>query len=311
MQPEYVQITVPPGVSGGQTIQVRSATGRQKDFVVPRGHQPGSTLVVEFDGSSPAVGTAVGTAGPKKPSLTQKLETTLGSTLGKYGNKLGKYGINIPGGNSSSASPMASNSVVHPSPSAPVHSASGNSVFAPIAPQHATTQPTELFLKEKTMSFTGDDAKIKDANGNVLFKIEGKLLTFSQARTMVDSSGTVVGHLKHKKFDFAPTIYIGPPTNDTKVSLKTTGMFNPLNCNASISIDGAKVGKVQGNWRAKKFSVELNGVRVATVGRKTTMAAMFMDADSYTISVTPQGQPVDLAFISLIAIGLDELYHDK
>merc|ERR1712194_77295 len=135
--------------------------------------------------------------------------------------------------------------------------------------QYATNQPTELYLKEKTLSFTGDDAKIKDGNGNLMFKVEAKLLTFSQARNMHDSHGTIIGTLQHKKFDFAPTIYIGTPANNKKVSLKTTGMFNPLNCNASISINGAKVGKVKGNWRAKKFSIEINGSNVATIGRKT------------------------------------------
>jgi len=185
------------------------------------------------------------------------------------------------------------------------------SQLAPIAPQHATLQPTELFLKEKTMSWTGDDAKIKDANGSVVFQIKADMLTFTQSRTLVDASGTTLGVLKHKLMDFAPTIYIGTPANEKKVKLKTTGMFNPLNCNASISVDGVEVGKVKGNWRAKKYSIKIGGVEIATVGRKTTMASLFMDADSYVISVRPQGQPVDLAFISLLAIGLDELYHDK
>merc|ERR1711933_562519 len=105
--------------------------------------------------------------------------------------------------------------------------------------------------------------------------------------------------------------YLGPPGNESRVSLKLTGMLNPLKSDASISIDGAKVGKVHGNWRAKKFTIEIDGVKVATIGKKTTMASMFMDADSYVISVNPQGGPVDLAFMSLIAIGMDEIYNDK
>ena len=137
------------------------------------------------------------------------------------------------------------------------------------------------------------------------------MLSFSQSRKMVDAQGNVVGHLRHKKFDLAPTIYIGPPGNETKVSLKLTGMLNPLKSDASISIDGTKVGKVHGNWRAKKFSIEIDGIKIATVGKKTTMASIFMDADSYVISVTPRGEPVDLAFMSLIAIGMDEIYNDK
>jgi len=186
-----------------------------------------------------------------------------------------------------------------------------NSHFAPIAPQHATSQPTELYLKEKSTSWTGDDASIKDANDTVVFKIKAELLTFSQSRTLTDAQGNDLGVLRQKKFDFSPTIYIGTPADENKVSIKTTGMFNPLNCNASISVDGAKVGKAQGNWRAKFFTITIDGVEVATIARNTTMASMFMNADSYKISITPRDQPVDLAFIALICIALDELYNDK
>jgi len=309
--PENIQVTIPTGVSSGQTIQIRAPDGRQKEFIVPEGYGPGSTLVVDFNSQSAAATTMpiAATKAPNNNSLSQTLTSSLNSTLGNYGDTLGKHGITIPGGKTSQ--PASSTSALHPAPSPSIQSTAISSNFAPIAPQYATNQPTELYLKEKTLSFTGDDAKIKDGNGNLMFKVEAKLLTFSQARNMHDSHGNIIGTLQHKKFDFAPTIYIGTPANNKKVSLKTTGMFNPLNCNASISINGAKVGKVKGNWRAKKFSVEINGSNVATIGRKTTMAALFMDADSYAISVTPQGEPVDLAFISLIATGLDELYHDK
>lgn len=246
--------------------------------------------------------------------------------MNKITNKLNKLGIKIPGGMKiPGAMGAAMGAGAAGAGAAAAYNQHGNaahsmgssmsnaspSQLAPIAPQHATLQPTELFLKEKTMSWTGDDAKIKDANGSVVFQIKADMLTFTQSRTLVDASGTTLGVLKHKLMDFAPTIYIGTPANEKKVKLKTTGMFNPLNCNASISVDGVEVGKVKGNWRAKKYSIKIGGVEIATVGRKTTMASLFMDADSYVISVRPQGQPVDLAFISLLAIGLDELYHDK
>ena len=123
----------------------------------------------------------------------------------------------------------------------------------------------------------------------------------------MDADGNRIGQLRHKKLDIAPTVYIGTLDDEKKVALKTSGMFNPMNCNAKIEVDGVTVGKIKGNWRAKKFSVVINGVEIATIGRKRTMSSTFMDADSYKIAVRPQGQPVDLAFVSLLAIGLDEL----
>merc|ERR1739848_105549 len=143
-----------------------------------------------------------------------------------------------------------------------------------------------------------------------MFRIQSELLTISQRRSLLDSHGNEIAQLRRQKLGLIPTVYIGTPENQKKVTVKTTGILNPLNCNASISIDGKKVGKVEGNWRAKKFSIQIDGVEVAKIGRKRTVASTFMGADSYNITVTPKGKPVDLAFISLICIALDEIYHD-
>ena len=225
-------------------------------------------------------------------------------------SSLNKAGIKVPGVASSTAKPVRT---PNPNNSPNTFNATSfpTSAFAPIAPRYATTNPTELSLKEKAMSFTGDDAKIKDAAGNTLFKVQAELITLSQRRYLVDTTGNRIGQLRHKKLDIAPTVYIGTPDNEKKVALRTSGMFNPMNCNAKIEVDGVTVGKIKGNWRAKKFAIVINGVEVATIGRKRTLSSTFMDADSYNISVRPQGQTVDLAFMSLLAIGLDELYHDK
>ena len=184
--------------------------------------------------------------------------------------------------------------------------------FAPIAPQYATDQVTELNLQEKTLSFTGDDAKIKDSNGNVVFKVKADLLSFSKSRSMYDAQGRSVAQLRKKVMGFGTTFYIGTPDNEKKISMKRTGKFNPMNSNASITIDGQKAGEIQGNWRAKEFSILIGGVRVATIGRPRTLQSTIMGADSYVIRITPQqGRPVDTAFISLVTIALDELYNDK
>jgi len=200
-----------------------------------------------------------------------------------------------------------------PSSPAPSPQASGDfTTLAPIAPQYGTTQSTDLYLKEKAFALTGgDNASVKDSKGNTMFSIKADLISMSQKRSLLDSDGNVIAQLRRQIMGLIPTVYIGTPENEKKVTLKSTGILNPLQCNASISIDGKKVGKVQGNWRAKKFSIQIDGVEIAKIGRKRTVASTFMGADSYNITVTPKGKPVDLAFVSLICIALDEMYHDK
>jgi hypothetical protein len=46
--PEYVQVTLPEGVTEGQTIHVQAPDGKVNAIVVPAGFGPGSTFTVEF-----------------------------------------------------------------------------------------------------------------------------------------------------------------------------------------------------------------------------------------------------------------------
>lgn len=46
--PEYVQVTLPPGVEPGQKIHVQSPSGRVNEIIVPHGMGPGSSFTVEF-----------------------------------------------------------------------------------------------------------------------------------------------------------------------------------------------------------------------------------------------------------------------
>jgi len=160
------------------------------------------------------------------------------------------------------------------------------------------------------MSYSGDDAQIKDTSGNIVFYVKAELMTMSQRRCLVDTRGQKIGQLRHKKTPgLRPTVYIGSTSDEKKVSVKMTGMLDPFNSNAHIMLgESNNIGKISGNWRAKKFTITIDNSVVANVLRKRTMASMFMGADTYCIDVQPG---VDLAFVSLIAIALDELYNDE
>merc|ERR1712224_492833 len=110
-------------------------------------------------------------------------------------------------------------------------------------------------------------------------------------------TGQTVAVLRKKIALWGTTFYIGTPDNEKKVSMKRKNKWNPMNSNAKIMIDGQEVGKISGDWIAKKFSITIDGNQVATIGRPLTLSSTFMGADSYVIRITPQGQPVDMAFI--------------
>eukprot|EP00522_Entomoneis_paludosa_P016643 CAMPEP_0172454852 /NCGR_PEP_ID=MMETSP1065-20121228/11725_1 /TAXON_ID=265537 /ORGANISM="Amphiprora paludosa, Strain CCMP125" /LENGTH=190 /DNA_ID=CAMNT_0013207257 /DNA_START=17 /DNA_END=589 /DNA_ORIENTATION=- len=46
--PEYIEVTIPEGVTAGQTIHVQNPDGELNAVVVPSGFGPGDTFIVEF-----------------------------------------------------------------------------------------------------------------------------------------------------------------------------------------------------------------------------------------------------------------------
>jgi uncharacterized protein YxjI len=84
--------------------------------------------------------------------------------------------------------------------------------------------------------------------------------------------------------------------------------MNPTKCDADIYHGDTVIGEASGNWRAKSFTISLGGRHAAKVSRKTGLMGRVLDADSYIIEI--EGG-VDVAFMSMVVIALDEMYHDK
>jgi uncharacterized protein YxjI len=182
-------------------------------------------------------------------------------------------------------------------------------IVAPIAPQFRANQPTEMFLNENKLSFTGDSATVKSKDGNVLFKLEANLLSFTERRMLLDSNGNVVGQMRKKRLpSIKSKVYLGTAYDEKMVSVVKKGLLDIMHDDADIMMGGKVIGEVKGNWRAKKFDIFINDNLVAHINRKTTVASLALGADSYCLRVEPG---VDQAFIVLVAIALDELYHDE
>lgn len=182
--------------------------------------------------------------------------------------------------------------------------------LTPIAPQFAASAPVTLVFKEKKgFTLTGDSGKIHDDNGNLMFEIEASKMTLSERRTLKDANGASVGQLRKKKTPaLHPTCYIGTMGDEKKCAVKKKGLANPTKCDADIYIGSNVVGEVSGNWRAKSYKVTIDGNQVAEVKRKTGASGHLLNADSYYIDMVAG---VDGAFMSMVVIALDELYHDN
>lgn len=51
-----------------------------------------------------------------------------------------------------------------------------------VFPGFVAQQPTTLVLKEKVLSWSGDDFGVKDQNGNVIVRVGGKVMSLRQRK---------------------------------------------------------------------------------------------------------------------------------
>ena len=75
-----------------------------------------------------------------------------------------------------------------------------------------------------------------------------------------------------------------------------------LICDADIYLGDTIIGEAAGSWSRKSFKITIEGDQVA-VGSRNVLT---FGADSYCVEISAG---VDSAFIAMIVMALDELYH--
>lgn len=189
--------------------------------------------------------------------------------------------------------------------------------LTPITSQFVSSSLTTLILKEKShLSLdprNRDSATVFDTNGNVVFEVEAHLISLSQNRTVKASTGAKIGTIRKPyipKFTltgYKPSWYLGSLDDERKCRVQMTGIFNPTTCNAEIYLGDTVIGEVSGNWSARSYKISIDNKQVAEVKRTNITSGYILGKDEYCIEIAAG---VDTAFISMIVIALDEMYHD-
>jgi len=181
---------------------------------------------------------------------------------------------------------------------------------------------TQLVLKEKFWSMSGDSCSVKDQEGTEWFKIKGKALSLQeksklldiygneivtyrkkllslhrQAYLTVESSGQILVYatIKQKElFTFTPEAEIfihNPPIPFENVSTK--GLVPDMVASGNI---------IQKDYGLVMGEMENNPYKIAEITRKLKW---FNHADTYYIDAGPR---VDVSLIVMIVYALDELF---
>lgn len=98
------------------------------------------------------------------------------------------------------ADAISNNQFHHPPPT--VHQPLTQTISV-IGPQYLAPYPVDLTITEKTFSLTDGDYAVTDVNGNIVFKVKGKLLSLRDKRSLVDASGNTLVTMRQKVHDLS------------------------------------------------------------------------------------------------------------
>src|SRR3954463_7813595 len=142
----------------------------------------------------------------------------------------------------------------------------------------------------------GDDFSIKDADGQDVYYIDGKVFSFGNKLSILDRSGVELVRINQKLLRLGPQYEIirGGET----VAVVKKHLFTPFRARFTVDVPGPDDLEAKGDFLDHEYVFEHGGRVVAQVSKK-----WFSLADTYAVDIG-EGQDEVLILASAVVIDL-------
>jgi uncharacterized protein YxjI len=158
---------------------------------------------------------------------------------------------------------------------------------------------TTYRMREKMFAI-GDDYWIEDADGERLFKVDGKALRIRDTLVIEDRSGAELFTVQEKKLRIRDTMEI--ERGGHTVATVKKALITPLRDRFAIDVEDGDDLEAKGNVVDHEYKIERDGDKVAEISKR-----WFRVRDTYGIEIAP-GQ--DDGLILAVAVCIDRMTHD-
>ncbi|KAJ6812555.1 protein LURP-one-related 10-like [Iris pallida] len=191
--------------------------------------------------------------------------------------------------------------------------------MAVVGPQYCAPYPVDLTVTRKAISLTDGDFAVTDANGNVIMKVRGKLLSLRDRRVLLDAAGNPIISMQQKIFSAHRRwqAYRGDSSNSEHLlfSVKKSSLLQFkthldvfLAANTSESTCDFNIKGSYFERACTIFHGSSNNVIVAQMKKHHTLQSIALGKDTFGVTVYPY---VDYAFIVALIVILDEINKDR
>jgi uncharacterized protein YxjI len=155
-----------------------------------------------------------------------------------------------------------------------------------------------MYLIRERFFHLGEDSDITDEDGNVVFRVDGKVLTLRDRLVIKDPSGRAVAEVHRRLVALRPTYQIeigGEPAAEVKKHL-----FTPFHDKFTIDVPGPDDLEMTGSLFEHEFTVKRGGRVAATASKK-----WFRVRDTYAVDIA-EGEDHLLILAGVLALELAE-----
>jgi len=154
------------------------------------------------------------------------------------------------------------------------------------------------FIIRERMFRLGEDSDITDEQGNVVFHVDGKVLSLHNTLSIRDPNGNEVAQVRKHLVSLTPTFEI--TRQGQEVAEVRKKLFTPFVDRFTIDIPGPDDLHVTGSLFEHEYTVTQAGETVATISKRWISLT-----DTYAVDIAP-GQDVVVLLAAVLALDLVE-----
>ncbi|KAL3531619.1 hypothetical protein ACH5RR_005140 [Cinchona calisaya] len=190
--------------------------------------------------------------------------------------------------------------------------------LAVVGPQFCAPYPVDLIIVRKLMTLSEGNFGVTDVNGNLMFKVKGKLLNLRDRRILLDAAGNPLVSFQQKILTAHRRwkVFRGDSSSDKDLlfSVKKSSLLQfktKLDVFlASNTKEDVCDFKIEGSWLERSCTIYAgdSSTIVAQMHKKHNVQSVVLGKDTFAVTVYPN---VDYAFIVALVVILEEINEDR
>ncbi|XP_059668107.1 protein LURP-one-related 15-like [Cornus florida] len=194
----------------------------------------------------------------------------------------------------------------------------GASPAAIVSQQFCAPYPVDLTIVRKLLTLSEGNFAVTDVNGNLMFKVKGKLLSLRDRRILLDTAGNPLVSLQQKILSAHRRwqVYRGD-SSDSKDLLFSVKKSSLIQLKTQLDVflatntkEDVCDFKIKGSWLDRSCVIYAgeSSTIVAQMHKKHSVQSVVLGKDTFAVTVYPN---VDYAFIIALVVILEEINEDK